>query len=289
MPPRTETATTAYRDLLTGHFHAESGYFAYRSHGTQDWLLIHTLSGYGRFGFPGGDIISEPGDIVLLRPGTLHDYGVELAHPRWELLWVHFHPRLHWHDTLAWPRVLDEAMADTGLMRLRLKKPNSKRLAARFTDVHRLANGPQRNHTALAMNALEEVLLWCDEWNPSQREAIDPRIQSAMELMCRKLDQPLPIDTLADAAGLSPSRFSHLFRNITGTTPQRYHEQRRLDRARRLLEMTSMPMKAIARDLGFDNAFYFSRRFSLYAKCSPSAYRRRNSNKTPNAISSVRV
>jgi len=279
MASRTDTPIPDFRDLLSGHFHAEPGYFAYRSRGTRDWLLIHTLSGCGRLGFEHGETTADPRDIVLLPPGTLHDYGVGQAHPEWELQWVHFYPRPHWHDLLAWPDLPDPSAERTGLKRLRLSKPNSARVASRLADMLRLASAPQRNGTLLAMNALEEVLLWCDEWNPSHREPMDARIQSAMELMCRKLDEPLRIETLADAAGLSPSRFSHLFRKLVGTTPQRYHERRRLERACRLLEMTSMPMKAIARDLGFDNAFYFSRRFSIYARCSPSEYRKRTTDK----------
>jgi AraC family transcriptional regulator, arabinose operon regulatory protein len=279
MTGRTETPQSEFRHLVAGHFHAERGYFAYRSRGTKDWLLVHTLSGCGRFGFTHGETTAQPRDIVLLPPGTLHDYGIHPDHHAWELQWVHFHPRPHWHDLLAWPDLPDPSMEQTGLLRLRLPKPNSARVASRLSDMLRLANTPQRNGTLLAMNALEEVLLWCDEWNPSHHEMMDPRIQAAMELMCRKLDEPLRIETLANAAGLSPSRFSHLFRALAGTTPQRYHEQRRLDRACRLLEMTSMPMKAIARDLGFDNAFYFSRRFSIYARCSPSEYRRRAASK----------
>jgi AraC family transcriptional regulator of arabinose operon len=279
MSSRQETPHADCSDLTTGHFLMGIGYFAYRSRGTRDWLLIHTLSGCGRFGFHHagvrGEIIAEPGDVVLLRPGTLHDYGVVAERPKWELLWTHFHPRPNWLDALTWPPLLDERLQPTGLMRLRLGSAHAARIAARLADMHRLAIAPHRNRTALAMNALEEVLLWCDEWNPSHSQAVDPRIQAAMELMCRTLDRPLRIETLADAAGLSASRFSHLFRKVAGTTPQRYHEQRRLDRASRLLEMTSMPMKTIAHDLGFENAFYFSRRFSLYAKCSPTEYRRR--------------
>jgi AraC family transcriptional regulator of arabinose operon len=279
MPAIADTPVLEYRELLTGHFHAETGYFAYRSKGTRDWLLIHTLSGHGRFSSGTGEIKTVAGDLMLLRPGVLHDYGLHPAHRNWELQWVHFQPRPHWLDVLSWPALLDDALRTTSLMRLRLSAQNAKHVASRLADMHRLASGPQRNHTLLAMNALEEVLLWCDEWNPAHRETIDPRIQTAMELMCRKLDEPLRIETLADAVGVSASRFSHLFRAVAGTTPQRYHEQRRLERACRLLEMTSMPMKAIARDLGFDNAFYFSRRFSLYAHCSPSEYRARRTAK----------
>src|SRR4051794_23219473 len=93
--------------LLTGHFQETSGYRAVRRQGVGDWLLIHTLGGRGRFGHPGGELIAEPGDWVLLKPGTPHDYGVEPTLERWELLWAHFQPRPDWLDWLAWSAVAD--------------------------------------------------------------------------------------------------------------------------------------------------------------------------------------
>jgi len=268
-----ETPHADVRDICTGHFHAVEGYFAHRSHGTRDWLMIHTLSGYGRFGFHDGAVTASAGDIALLPPGVLHHYGVHPQKRKWELLWAHFHPRPQWLDLLNWPIIVNADGASTGIMRLQLSPPLSARLARRFSDVHRLANAPQRNRVGLAMNALEEVLLWCDEWNPARSTLIDPRIQAAIELMCGTLDRPLRVEESAEVAGLSTSRFTHLFRAVTGSTPQRYHEQRRLDRASRLLENTSIPIKRIARELGFDNQFYFSRRFALHAGCSPRDYR----------------
>ena len=62
--------------LITGHFRETSGYRAYRQNGVEDWLLIYTVSGRGRFGYGAGEIIVHPGDWTLLRPGTMHDYGV---------------------------------------------------------------------------------------------------------------------------------------------------------------------------------------------------------------------
>jgi AraC family transcriptional regulator of arabinose operon len=264
-----ETPHVTAVDVVTGHFIQGNGYYAYRSRGTDDWLLIHTLSGRGRFGWSGAEINSEPGDWVLIKPRTPHDYGVEPTLQRWELLWAHFNPRREWHDLLTWP-----ALAP-GLMRLRLPDDEQARIVNRFFDVYRLANGPLRNRSSLAMNALEEVLLRCDEHNPTRNETIDPRIRAAMDTMCEKLAQPLPISVLAQVAGLSDSRFSHLFRQSVGMTPQQYHEQRRMARARQLLEMTSMPVKSISHELGFENPFYFTRRFTLHAKCNPRDYRRR--------------
>ncbi len=47
------------RSLLTGHFHETSGYRAVRRHGVGDWLLIHTISGRGRVGHTGGDLMVQ--------------------------------------------------------------------------------------------------------------------------------------------------------------------------------------------------------------------------------------
>src|SRR5687768_9962367 len=130
-----EVPYQATNALLTGHFMETSGYRAMRRHGVGDWLLIHTLSGRGRFGHAGGDLIAEPGDWVLLRPNAPHDYGVEPSLERWELVWAHFPPRPERLDWLAWP-----AMAK-GLLRLRLTDPG---LARQFMAVHHLLDTQHR-------------------------------------------------------------------------------------------------------------------------------------------------
>src|SRR5690349_24078444 len=88
--PAVSPIISPHRDatsLITGHFCQKAGYLAWRPQGTRDWLIIYTLAGKGRFGFPGGERVVEPGDITLLRPGTPHDYGVEKSLAHWELLW----------------------------------------------------------------------------------------------------------------------------------------------------------------------------------------------------------
>src|SRR5579862_456604 len=103
-----------YRLLLTGHFREGVGYHTRRSHGSNDWLVILTLSGSGRFGYRGGELRAKAGDITLVAPGTPQDYGVARGAPVWELLWAHFHPRAHWHEWLDWPEIAP------GLMQLSL-------------------------------------------------------------------------------------------------------------------------------------------------------------------------
>jgi AraC family transcriptional regulator of arabinose operon len=269
MPTRPQTPHPTVDLLTTGHFDEDEGYATWRDAGTRDWLLIHTLGGRGRFGYDGGELSAEPGDIILIRPGVRHDYGVEPVLRRWELLWTHFHPRPHWLPWLDWPQ------AAPGLHRLQLPPGTARdELVQRFFDCHHLARGAGRRRQEWAMNVLEEVLLRCDALNPRHASSrVDERIQEAMEFLCQNLAGKITLGAMADAVGLSPSRLSHLFRQQTGVTPQQYLEQQRLERAMRLLELTSLSIKQIARRVGFESPYYFSLRFKRWKNISPARYR----------------
>jgi AraC family transcriptional regulator of arabinose operon len=256
--------------ITTGHFRERRGYAVWREHGTADWLLIYTVGGRGRFGYAGGELAAEPGDVVLLKPGVLHDYGVERELERWELLWAHFQPRVHWLDWMEWP-------AEGGVMRLRIGDRSLRgRVRKRLLDMHRLATGAAGRREALAMNALEEVLLWCDGVNPLGAQGrLDPRVRAAMDFLCRRIEQKVTMGVLAAHVNLSVSRLAHLFQEEVGTTPQQFLEVQRLDRAKQLLALTQGSIKEIAYSVGFENPFYFTLRFKRYAGVSPRAWRRR--------------
>src|SRR5579862_838481 len=202
-----ETPHAVALDLVTGYFRRGARYHTWRPHGVADWLMICTLAGRGQIGYGtngkvAGKIHAEAGDIVLLKPGTLHDYGSEPVVGRWEFVWTHFQPKAGWHDLLHWPAAMN---GWPGLMRLRLPAARRGNIAKRFMDTHRLATGAQRRRIELAQNALEEVLLWCDSLNPSS-SAMDARIQKTMDAVCADLHKPVDLNALADIAGLSTSR-----------------------------------------------------------------------------------
>jgi AraC family transcriptional regulator of arabinose operon len=251
-------------ELITGHYHEGSGYRIVRREGVGDWLLIATLSGKGRFGHASGELVVEPGEWVLIRPGTPHDYGVEASLKQWELLWVHFQPRAHWLPWLNWPAVA------LGLMTLTI----GDETLDRFREVHRLFTSDLRRSEAFAMNALEAVLLECDRENPlAATSRYDERIRRAMDYLERNIAYKIALADIAEAVGLSSSRLAHLFREQSGQTPQQYLEGLRMQRASELLRRTGFSIKQIADAVGFDSQFYFSQRFKAWTKRSPSAFR----------------
>jgi AraC family transcriptional regulator of arabinose operon len=265
-----ETHYQATRRLLTGYVHETSGYRALRRRGVGDWLLIHTTDGRGRFGHDGGDLLVEPGDWVLLRPGVLHDYGVEAELERWGLVWAHFQPRPDWLDWLSWP------LEAEGLMRMHIEGDEGRALTARFIGVHDMSNGQGLQREARAFNGFEALLLDLDTHN-RRRETLrgDDRIRRALAYIDQNLASKLLIEQIAEAVGLSPSRFAHLFRAETGETVQGHIEMRRMQVATDLLRRTSFPIKQIAASAGFESPFYFSQRFRRRLGLSPLQFRQR--------------
>ena len=265
MIPFTTPTKLAGLELLVGHFHEGSSYGIFRRDGVGDWLLIATVSGKGRFGYEGGELITAPGDWVLIRPGTPHGYGVEATLKRWELLWVHFQPRPHWLPWLDWPAV------SPGLFKLAI---GDGRTMDRFREVHRHFTGDIRRSEAYAMNSLELLLLECDHQNPlAAMSSYDPRIRRAMDYLERSLARKVTLADLAAAVGLSTSRLAHLFREQSGQSPQQHLEGLRMQRAAELLKRTGLSIKLISDSVGFDSQFYFSQRFKARTGQSPSSYR----------------
>jgi len=125
------------------------------------------------------------------------------------------------------------------------------------------------------MNALEEVLLWCDMQPRPGAPRLDPRVQAAMDILCRRLGDLVSFDTVAGECGLSESRLSHLFREQSGLTPMQYLEQQRVSRACQLLDFTTRSVTAIAAEVGYENPFYFTLRFKQHTGYSPREYRKR--------------
>ena len=97
----------------------------------------------------------------------------------------------------------------------------------------------------------------------------------ALDYMEKHLDEPLERDTVARAAGLSPSHFSHLMREKTGRTFTDLLAQMRVDRAKALLTRTEKSLVQIAIECGFCDQSYFTRVFRKYSGQAPGEFRTR--------------
>jgi transcriptional regulator GlxA family with amidase domain len=82
------------------------------------------------------------------------------------------------------------------------------------------------------------------------------------------------LEEIARHHGLSTSTLRRRWFEAMKITPGRYLLNLRLQNARRLLAETTLPVGEIAAQAGFQDMFYFSRRFKLETKLTPTQYRR---------------
>ena len=83
----------------------------------------------------------------------------------------------------------------------------------------------------------------------------------------------LSLEVLAEVAGVSPRHLSRLFRAELGMNPAAYVELTRIDIARRLLEDSAAPIKAIAYAAGFGSTTTLRRAFVRRIGVAPLQYR----------------
>lgn len=93
------------------------------------------------------------------------------------------------------------------------------------------------------------------------------------EYIEQHLEQPLSLGKLAQLAALSEYHFVRMFRASFGLPPHRYVLQRRLLRARQLLQHSRLPLGEIALACGFASASHFSNRFRAAFGAAPGLLR----------------
>ena len=85
--------------------------------------------------------------------------------------------------------------------------------------------------------------------------------------------EPLDVDDMAGAAGLSRAHFSREFRRAFGESPHQYLLTRRLERAASLLRVTDRSVADICFSVGLQSVGSFTTSFTRTFEVSPTAYR----------------
>jgi transcriptional regulator GlxA family with amidase domain len=97
----------------------------------------------------------------------------------------------------------------------------------------------------------------------------------AKDLADARYFEPLGVDDLAHAAGLSRAHFSREFRAAFGEAPHAYLLTRRLERAAALLRTTDRSVADICFSVGLQSVGSFTTSFGRAFGQPPTAYRKR--------------
>ena len=95
-----------------------------------------------------------------------------------------------------------------------------------------------------------------------------------LDWMRARLHEPLTVTDLARHANLTNRTLIRQFHATTGSTPAKWLTAQRIQRARELLEMSTLPVDQIARASGLGGPANFRRHFTMAVGVNPSTYRR---------------
>jgi transcriptional regulator GlxA family with amidase domain len=84
-----------------------------------------------------------------------------------------------------------------------------------------------------------------------------------------------PVAQMAALSGLPERTFKRRFALATGMGPLEYVHTLRVEEAKQLLETTDWPVEAVAVEVGYQDASFFTRLFRRQVSLTPAQYRRR--------------
>jgi len=92
----------------------------------------------------------------------------------------------------------------------------------------------------------------------------DRSISGALQWLGQNLALRDPLDALHERAGVSEAELRRRFRALLGQSPRDYLLSLRMHQARFYLSETTLPVKQVARRVGFEDPLYFSRRYHQF-------------------------
>ncbi|MCX7848257.1 MAG: AraC family transcriptional regulator [bacterium] len=252
----------------TSHWEYGDRYTRVRSSGFAIELVTHgrgelRVGRYKRY-------ILRPGDVFILHPDERHSYRACSRSP-FQKMYV----------TLAIDSPMHRAiLAATPLWEqsyLPLPPPGAGRAQAlieRVIAIVRAGGADAALQASLTVCELITLLLQ-EVHTHSEAPSLDPRLHAVMTHAIDHLHERLSMTDLAKVAGVSAGHLNRLFMKDVGMRAHEWLLKLRMRYASELLHKTHLPIHHIAEQVGYDNAYTFSRAFKHVAGMAPVTYRRR--------------
>jgi len=262
--------------LISDLYLTDIGYYPHAKHhfrkrpaGSAQFILIYCLDGKGEIRI--GDAIHSltPDHFFIIPAGMPHTYHSDEQQP-WSIYWIHF-------SGLKAVLFVHYSCQST-----KIERNKNSRIYDRlglFSDIFRNLERGYSIETLEFANLCLAYLLASFTHQKQFKEVRfadenDP-ISQSINFMLENLGKNLNLEILSKTVGLSVSHYTRLFRTRTSHTPIDYFIQLKIQKACRLLDNYSWSISEVAREMGFEDQFYFSRVFHKVMGMSPIYFRKR--------------
>lgn len=227
-----------------------------------DFALEMILSGEVKYQTEKKTDICRGGDVYVIPPGSTVSFANNTDEPRRKivLLFVGTHTGL-FADALGF---CESA---------KITVPDPEDFEQRMRKIGDMLRRKKQNPMEKIMLAGMELLLHLRKFMLQPR--IAPGILRACNLMTSEIANPmLSTESLAKLSGFSPADFRQKFYRAFGISPIKYLVKLRMEKANNLLKNSSLNIKTIAVQTGFNSAHAFSRTFTRHFGISPRKLRK---------------
>jgi AraC-like DNA-binding protein len=211
-----------------------------------------------------------PNEFFILPQNVEHAYGSNTDHP-WSIYWIHFGG-----DAL---HQLNNSQAFKKHFKPFHVK-NTGDIPSIFFRIYKTLELGYSIDNLLFANMCLTHFLTLFIYNSRHYAAVATDkmdcVDSAILYMQSHINENIALNELSSLYNYSVSRFSNLFKQKTGYAPIDYFVQMKMQKACQELDFTGRSIKDIAMSMGFDDPYYFSKRFRAIIGLSPKKYRALN-------------
>ncbi|MCM3111156.1 AraC family transcriptional regulator [Lederbergia lenta] len=207
----------------------------------------------------------KPGDLYLLPADTTQSYGTT-SNDTFNKYWCHFTAK-----------VGDSPLFNLIDAPLFIKVNDQKKVKEQFEQLIHFSQEDSLS-SLFHMNAilLQLIASMLDKSGKMKSKPFSNPSFEKMDYIINyvetHLSESFSVEKMAAIAGFHPNYFIQLFKQFTGTSPIRFLNQRRMEKARHLLATTDQNICDIADNVGMEVS-YFSRMFREQIGFSPSQFR----------------
>ena len=273
LPPNVKLR--ALQNDLTRHLHATAiGFYPRaafhnreRKTGCNEHILLYCTAGMGEVSVKGNTYALNPNNFIILPRNVPHQYNSSPKDP-WTIYWVHFEgvnaDLLYQRYSELGTEPVFTAYDENQIMR--------------FDRIFELLDNSFDNRnleiTNIKLHEFISNFIYAQEMNLVGVE--QDKITKSIAFMKKNIGEQFSIKELAEQQNLSVTHYSRMFRVKTGTSPNLYQSELKIQKSCQYLYFTDRSIKEICVELGFRDPYYFSRLFKKLMGVSPVHYKNKH-------------
>lgn len=258
-----------------GFFPKVKFHYVQKDSGVDYAMLIYCTDGRGKYHIHDKTYQVEKNQYIIIPPHVPYSFEADVNDP-WTIYWIHFRGKLvnSFLSPNPSPQIILSDERSRQQVRIRLFEETYNSFAMGYIKEY-LSYSSMCLYTFLSTFIFQEQFRHIG--TPTHNElSFSMRVIYYLQ---EHVETNLTLQELAEYFKYSESHFSTLFQKETGTSPIHYFTRLKIQKACQYIELTDMKLNEIAMRLGFEEQAYFSRVFTKVMGISPSAYRKKETDK----------